>query len=63
MTISGPGQDLHSGGFGGAVQEPMVDLVRILGSLVDSSGNIQIPHIMDMVTPLTGKDIRRIVIS
>ena len=53
LAISGPGQDLHSGMFGGAMQEPMVDLVRILGSLVDSTGNIQIPQLMDMVTPLT----------
>ena len=56
VTISGPGQDLHSGGFGGAMQEPMVDLVRVLGSLVDSTGNIQIPHIMDEVTPLTDEE-------
>ncbi|MCJ1320744.1 hypothetical protein MMC15_006085 [Xylographa vitiligo] len=53
LTISGPGQDLHSGVFGGSAQEPMTDLVRMLGSLVDTNGEIQIPGIKEMVAPLT----------
>ncbi|MCJ1247630.1 hypothetical protein MMC30_004845 [Trapelia coarctata] len=53
VTISGPGQDLHSGVFGGTAQEPMTDLVRVLGSLVDTNGKIQIPGINEMVAPLT----------
>ena len=53
LSISGPGQDLHSGVFGGTAQEPMTDLVRVLGSLVDTSGEIQIPGIKEMVAPLT----------
>lgn len=53
VTISGPGQDLHSGVFGGSAQEPMTDLVRVLGSLVDTRGVIQIPGVMDMVAPVT----------
>lgn len=53
VTISGPGQDLHSGVFGGTAQEPMTDLVRVLASLVDTNGKIQIPGINEMVAPLT----------
>ena len=53
VTISGPGQDLHSGVFGGAAQEPMTDLVRVLGKLVDTNGRIQIPGLNEMVAPLT----------
>ena len=53
VTISGPGQDLHSGIFGGSAQEPMTDLVRVLGKLVDTDGKIQIPGISEMVAPLT----------
>jgi Cys-Gly metallodipeptidase DUG1 len=53
VAVSGPGQDLHSGVFGGSAQEPMTDLVRILGSLVDTHGNIQVPGVMDMVAPVT----------
>ncbi|MCJ1232814.1 hypothetical protein MMC14_000768 [Varicellaria rhodocarpa] len=53
LEISGPGQDLHSGVFGGTAQEPMTDLVRVLGTLVDTHGVIQIPGIKEMVAPLT----------
>jgi Cys-Gly metallodipeptidase DUG1 len=53
VTVSGPGQDLHSGVFGGTAQEPMTDLVRIMGSLVDTNGQILINGIMDDVAPLT----------
>ena len=53
LSISGPGQDLHSGVFGGTAQEPMTDLVRVLASLVDTNGEIQIAGIKEMVAPLT----------
>ena len=56
LTISGPGQDLHSGIFGGSAQEPMTDLVRVLGSLVDTNGKIQIPGINEMVAPLSEEE-------
>ncbi|KAI9861553.1 MAG: hypothetical protein M1813_005163 [Trichoglossum hirsutum] len=56
VCISGPGQDLHSGVFGGSAQEPMTDLVRVLGSLVDTHGAIQIPGLMDLVAPLTDEE-------
>ncbi|KAI9858431.1 MAG: Cys-Gly metallodipeptidase [Vezdaea acicularis] len=53
ITVSGPGQDLHSGVFGGTAQEPMTDLVRVLATLVDTDGKIQIPGIAELVAPLT----------
>ena len=53
VVVSGPGQDLHSGVFGGTAQEPMTDLVRVLGTLVDTDGRIKIPGINDLVAPLT----------
>ena len=56
ISISGPGQDLHSGVFGGLAQEPMTDLVRVLGTLVDTQGKIQIPGITDMVAPVTEEE-------
>src|SRR3954454_5180152 len=49
LEVSGPGADLHSSVFGGTAQEPMTDLVRILGSLVDTDGKIQIPGIAEQV--------------
>lgn len=54
IEISGPGQDLHSGVYGGSAQEPMTDLVRVMASLVDTNGKIQIPD--DMVAPLTKEE-------
>ena len=56
VSISGPGQDLHSGVFGGTAQEPMTDMVRVLASLVDTNGKIQIPGLMDLVAPLTEEE-------
>ncbi|KAI5278392.1 Beta-Ala-His Dipeptidase [Manis pentadactyla] len=49
-------QDFHSGTFGGILNEPMADLVALLGSLVDSSGHILIPGIYDHVAPLTEEE-------
>ncbi|KAI0452145.1 cytosolic non-specific dipeptidase [Xylaria acuta] len=56
VEIAGPGADLHSGVFGGTAQEPMTDLVRVLGSLVDTHGKIQIPGIYEQVAPVTSDE-------
>ncbi|XP_059580264.1 cytosolic non-specific dipeptidase isoform X1 [Alligator mississippiensis] len=48
-------RDLHSGGFGGIIQEAMNDLIFLLNSLVDSAGQILIPGIYEAVAPLTEK--------
>ena len=56
IEVSGPGADLHSGVFGGTAQEPMTDLVKLMGSLVDTDGKILIPGIMDQVAPVTAEE-------
>ncbi|OHW93881.1 glutamate carboxypeptidase [Colletotrichum incanum] len=56
VTITGAKQDAHSGGFGGQISEPMVDMVTIMSSLVDSNGKILIPGIYDNVQPVTDKE-------
>ena len=56
VEIKGPAQDLHSGVFGGSAQEPMTDLMHILGRLVDTNGRIQIPGINEMVAPVTDEE-------
>ena len=56
LEISGPGQDLHSGVFGGTAQEPMTDLVRVLSSLVDTDGHIQIAGLNELVAPLSAEE-------
>lgn len=56
VEISGPGQDLHSGVYGGLTHEPMTDLVRIMNSFVDTDGKILIKGIDDLVAPMTDEE-------
>lgn len=56
LKVAGPSKDLHSGRFGGSVHEPMVDLVRLLASLVDSKGSILVRGVMDTVATLTASE-------
>lgn len=53
IIVKGPGADLHSGIFGGVIHEPMTDLIKVMSSLVDVNGDIQIPGIKEMVAPVT----------
>ena len=56
LSVQGCEQDLHSGVFGGTVHEAMTDLVRLMGSLVDSSGKILVDGVMDDVAPVTPEE-------
>jgi succinyl-diaminopimelate desuccinylase len=56
LTIQGPCHDLHSGTFGGAVLNPAIVLSRMLASLVDENGKIQIPSFYDDVNPMTQRE-------
>ena len=49
-------QDLHSGVLGGTVHEAMTDLVQLMSSMIDSSGKILVPGIMDDVAPVTPEE-------
>lgn len=53
----GPKQDLHSGVFGGSVTNPGIALARLLASLHDANGQVQLPGFYDSVVPL--KDSER----
>jgi len=56
VRVSGPFQDLHSGGYGGAIANPATVLVQMLASLHDEHGRITIPGFYDTVRPLTDAD-------
>lgn len=56
LEVDCSSKDLHSGLYGGTVHEAMVDLVGVLGTLVDSKGNILIPGISDSVAELTDEE-------
>lgn len=53
VEIIGPNRDLHSGVYGGAVENPINVLCEIIGNLKDDDGIIQIPGFYDKVVPLT----------
>ncbi|KAF8967066.1 hypothetical protein BDZ97DRAFT_1804996 [Flammula alnicola] len=53
VTIKNDGPDVHSGIEGGAVAEPMVDMVRLLSTLIDSNRVVQIPGFYEQVRPQT----------
>ncbi|KAK1976087.1 peptidase family M20/M25/M40 [Colletotrichum cereale] len=53
VTITGAKQDAQIGGFGGQISKPMVDMVNIMSSLVNSNGKIMILGIYDNVQPVT----------
>lgn len=56
ISVKGPGADLHSGIFGGVIHEPMTNLIKVMGELVDVNGNILIPGVNEMVAPVTEKE-------
>lgn len=53
ISISNKRADLHSGVEGGAVSEPLIDLIHVLGKLVDSNKKVLIPGFYDNVSPVT----------
>ena len=52
LKVTGPKMDLHSGIFGGAVQNPITALARLLATLHDANGHIAIEGFYDTVKPL-----------
>lgn len=49
LYIHGPGHDLHSGSFGGAIHNPLQALCEILAKLHDKDGRIAVPGFYDRV--------------
>lgn len=52
ITVTGPNRDLHSGTFGGAVDNPIIVLSKMISGLKDDYGRITIPGFYDDVLPL-----------
>lgn len=52
IRIKGPSHDLHSGIYGGAVANPLTVLARLVSTLHDEAGRIQIEGFYDGVRPL-----------
>lgn len=56
IEVTGANRDLHSGIFGGAVANPIVELSKILAQLIDKKGRIQIPSFYDEIEKISKKE-------
>jgi acetylornithine deacetylase/succinyl-diaminopimelate desuccinylase-like protein len=53
VSLHGPSRDLHSGIFGGTVDNPAMALCQLLGQLRDKNGRVTVPGFYDGVQPLS----------
>lgn len=53
VRLDGPSRDLHSGLFGGTVENPAMALCQLLGKLRDAKGRITVPDYYKDVRPLS----------
>jgi len=60
ITLCGPDRDLHSGIFGGSVENPATVLCRLLARVHDANGRVAIPGFYKDVIPLTGFERRQL---
>ncbi len=56
IDLTGPTHDLHSGGYGGAINNPLNALGHILAKLKDEEGHILIPGFYDDVRELSAEE-------
>ncbi len=60
VILHGPSRDLHSGIFGGSVDNPAMALCQLLAKLRDKHGRIAIPGFYDDVLPLSAYERRQL---
>ena len=60
IDVTGPNRDLHSGGYGGTVQNPIHALATILAGLHDADGHIAVEGFYDDVHVLTPEEKEKI---
>ncbi len=53
IKLRGPSRDLHSGVFGGCVENPAMALARLLAQIHDDNGRVTIPGFYDDIAPLS----------
>lgn len=56
FEITGPKQDLHSGGYGGIVHNPAQAMAEILAQLHNPDGSIAVPGFYESVVPLSEQE-------
>ncbi len=60
LDLFGPDRDVHSGMYGGALDNPATVLARMVAKLHDEKGAVAVPGFYDDVLPLTDADRERI---
>jgi len=60
ITVHGPSRDLHSGVFGGSVENPAMALARLLAQVRAADGRITIPGFYDDVAPLSARERKQL---
>ncbi|PKK82263.1 MAG: dipeptidase [candidate division Zixibacteria bacterium HGW-Zixibacteria-1] len=53
LKITGPDRDLHSGGFGGSVPNPVNVLARVIAAMHDDDGKVLVDGFYDDVMPIS----------
>jgi len=53
FTVRGPGKDLHSGRHGGGLHNPLHAIARMIASLHDAEGQVDVDGFYDGVLPLS----------
>lgn len=56
LDLHGPAHDLHSGKFGGPIENPAVVLCDLISGMKDQQGRITLPGFYDAVKPLTSEE-------
>ncbi|THD25926.1 Cytosolic non-specific dipeptidase [Fasciola hepatica] len=59
ITVEGSDRVLHSGCHGGAVAEPLSDLISLLAALNDSQGRPMVPDIYEDIEEIDSEEIAR----
>ena len=60
IDLVGPGRDLHSGQYGGTVQNPIHALARLIASMRDDEGRITVEGFYDQVVTPSREDSKQI---
>jgi acetylornithine deacetylase/succinyl-diaminopimelate desuccinylase-like protein len=56
LHVRGPERDLHSGKFGGPVDNPALVLCEVIGKMRDDHGRVSLPGFYDPVRPLSAEE-------
>jgi acetylornithine deacetylase/succinyl-diaminopimelate desuccinylase-like protein len=56
IRLQGPSSDLHSGTFGGVVENPANVLCRLIAGMHDENGRVTLPGFYDSVIPLSATE-------